>query len=103
VGVGAGVVPRGKGFPPAPAANTVFFGEREGSVRAAAATRLEVVVPEVVASGAEQEVPVRVKVGRSESKPVSIAVYSGPTLHGISPDVAMPGDDVVLAGSAWGP
>src|SRR5262249_39003018 len=26
----------------------------------------------------------------------------GPTIHGISPDVAMPGEEVVLAGTGWG-
>jgi hypothetical protein len=100
--VGETVVLTGQRFASDPAANVVEFGDRAASVRTATDTRLEVVVPEVVSAGAEQSVPVRVKVGGSESARVSVTVYAGPTVHGISPDVAMPGDEVTLAGSAWG-
>jgi hypothetical protein len=101
--VGETVVVAGKGFATEPGANTVLFGDKPANVQAATATRLDVVVPDVVPAGAEQATPLRVKVGRSESGALEVAVYSGPVLHGISPDVAMPGDEVVLAGSAWGP
>jgi hypothetical protein len=34
---------------------------------------------------------------------VEIAVYQSPRIHGLSPDVAMPGDELTLAGAGWGP
>src|SRR6266540_81039 len=55
----------------------------------------------LTAPGQDVRVPVRVRAGRGESRPVELAVFAGPTLHGISPDVAMPGDEVVLAGAGW--
>ena len=32
-----------------------------------------------------------------------MAVFQGPRLHGISPEAALPGEEVVLAGAGWGP
>jgi len=31
-----------------------------------------------------------------------VAVFEAPRIHGISPSVAMPGEEVVLAGAGWG-
>jgi hypothetical protein len=70
----------------------------------AAPDRLEVVVPDVVTvAGQDVRMPVRVRLGHKESRPVELAVFAGPTVHGISPEVAMPGDEVVLAGVGWRP
>src|SRR6266511_2450668 len=99
---GQTVVLTGKGFASDPQANVVLFGDKPGTVVKATESQLEVVVPEVVtAPGQDVRVPVRVRAGRGESRPVELAVFAGPTLHGISPDVAMPGDEVVLAGAGW--
>jgi len=100
--IGQTVVLTGKGFASDPQANVVLFGDKPGTVVKAADGQLEVVVPEVVtAPGQDVRVPVRVRAGKGESRPVELAVFAGPTLHGISPDVAMPGDEVVLAGAGW--
>jgi hypothetical protein len=100
--VGDTVALVGRGFASSPGSNVVLFDEVTTNVTTATPTRLEVVVPDVATTGADVRTKVRVRVGRAESTPVEIAVYSGPVLHGISPDVAMPGEEVVLAGSGWG-
>jgi hypothetical protein len=100
--VGETVALVGAGFASAPGDNVVLFDDKPASVTAATATRLDVVVPDVAPSGSDVKVAVRVRVGRAESMTVALSVFSGPVLHGISPDVAMPGDEVVLAGSGWG-
>lgn len=94
----------GTGFATDPQGNVVLFGDKAGTVVKATEGRLEVVVPDVVtAPGRDVRLPVLVRVGRAESRPVELSVFAGPTLHGISPDVAMPGDEVMLAGAGWGP
>jgi hypothetical protein len=100
--VGDTVALVGRGFSTSPASNVVVFDDKPATVATATATRLEVVVPDVAGGGADARASVRVRVGRAESAPVEITVFAGPVLHGISPDVAMPGDEVVLAGSGWG-
>jgi FHA domain/IPT/TIG domain len=103
VRVGQRVTLTGRGFSSDPAGNAVLFGTQPARVLQASSTRLEVEVPEAVAeAGAERKVPVIVKRGRLESPPVEVSVFQGPRLHGISPDVAMPGEEVLLAGAGWG-
>lgn len=93
----------GSGFSDDPAGNTVVFGDHRAKVLQASATRLEVEVPEAVAeAGAERRVPVVVKRGSRETPPLEVSVFQGPRLHGLSPDVAMPGEEVLLAGAGWG-
>ena len=93
----------GSGFSADPAENSVVFGDRPAKVLQASATRLEVEVPEAVAeAGAERRVPVVVKRGSREAPPIEVSVFQGPRLHGLSPDVAMPGEEVLLAGAGWG-
>ena len=94
----------GSGFASDPAGNSVLFDDREAKVLQASPTRLEVEVPEAVAeSGAERRVGVVVKKGGRASRAVDVAVFQGPRLHGISPEAAMPGEEVVLVGAGWGP
>jgi hypothetical protein len=94
----------GSGFASDPAGNSVLFDDRQAKVLQASPTRLEVEVPEAVAeSGAERRVGVVVKNGRRASRAVEVAVFQGPRLHGISPEAALPGEEVVLAGAGWGP
>jgi FHA domain/IPT/TIG domain len=99
--VGETVTLVGTGFSSSPADNIVLFDDQPATVATATARRLEVVVPDV-ARGTDVRAGVRVRVGRAESLPIQITVFAGPVLHGISPDVAMPGDEVVLAGTGWG-
>jgi hypothetical protein len=80
-----------------------FEGQREGRILRASATRLEVEVPAIpAAAGRVNRVPVVVSVRGRESKPVEIAVYQAPRIHGIAPTVAQAGDEVTLAGTDWG-
>jgi hypothetical protein len=102
--IGQTVALLGKGFAAEAKANVVMFGDRAGTVLNASPERLEVVVPDVVTvAGQDVRMSVRVRLGRKESKAVELAVFAGPTVHGISPEVAMPGDEVVLAGVGWRP
>jgi FHA domain/IPT/TIG domain len=100
--VGDTVALVGRGFAASPGDNVVLFDDKPANVTTATPTRLEVVVPDVANASTDGRARVRVRVGRAESPPVEVSVFSGPVLHGISPDVAMPGDEVVLAGSGWG-
>jgi hypothetical protein len=103
VRVGQRATLTGSGFSSDPAGNDVFFGDQRARVLQASSTRLEVEVPEAVAeAGTERKVAVVVKRGGLESPPVEVSVFQGPRLHGISPDVAMPGEEILLAGAGWG-
>ena len=92
----------GTGFAKDPKANSVLFGDTPAAVITASPTRIEVAVPEVPVTGEEAKIPIRVQAGRGASNPLEFSVLGGPTIHGISPDVAMPGEEVVLAGTGWG-
>jgi len=94
----------GKNFSQTLSSNLVRFeGSREGRVVSATPTQLQVEVPDVPAAiGRPNRVPVTVTVGGSTSDSSLIAVYQAPRIHGLSPSVAMPGEEVVLAGSGWG-
>ena len=94
----------GKNFSPTPSSNLVRFeGSRDGRVVSATSTQLQVEVPDVPAAiGRPNRVPVTVTVGERTSDASLIAVYQAPRIHGLSPSVAMPGEDVVLAGTGWG-
>ena len=103
VRVGQRATLTGSGFANDPAGNTVLFGSREAKVLQASPERLEVEVPEAVAeSGGEERVDVVVKAGTRASAAVSVSVFQGPRLHGLSPEAALPGEEVLLAGAGWG-
>jgi hypothetical protein len=103
VRVGQRATVTGSGFSSEPTGNSVTFGSAAATVVSASSTRLEVEVPgAVVEAGAERRVPVVVRKGNRESEPIEVAVFAGPNLHGLSPDVAMPGEEVLLAGAGWG-
>lgn len=103
VRVGQRATLTGSGFAADPAGNTVLFDEREATVLQAAPDRLEVEVPEVVSEvGADRPVSVVVRRGRSTSRAVQVIAFQGPRLHGLSPEAAMPGEEVLLAGTGWG-
>jgi hypothetical protein len=104
VRVGQRATLAGWGFAAEPSGNTVLFDDSEAKVILASPTRLEVEVPAAVAeSGAERRALVVVRRGRHASSPLEVAVFQGPRLHGISPEAALPGEVVLLAGAGWGP
>ena len=101
--VGQKVALRGTGFSADAARNVVRFGDQTARVLTASPGHLEVEVPEVVSAvGSEGRFAVTVRRGRRESAPIEVSVFQGPRLHGLSPDVAMPGETLVLAGAGWG-
>jgi len=95
----------GRGFKAETAGNVVLFDAERARVLSAAADRLEVEVPAAGADTAtgEQRVAVVVRTGARASAPVEVTLLQGPRLHGLSPLAAMPGEEVTLAGSGWGP
>jgi IPT/TIG domain len=99
---GTTVTLTGNGFAADPKGNTVTFGDAQAAVVSASETRIEVAVPEVPVEGDESRISIRVRAGRGASNPLDFSVLGGPTIHGISPDVAMPGEEVVIAGSGFG-
>jgi FHA domain-containing protein/IPT/TIG domain-containing protein len=103
VGLGQSVTITGAHFGATPQANLVRFADKPGRVVQASPTRLQVEIPEVAAApGRDTPVPVVVVVDGRESKPATVGVFEMPRIHGIAPAVAMPGDEVVLAGAGWG-
>jgi hypothetical protein len=93
----------GRRFSAVPQQNRVLFREKEGRVHAASDTRIEVEVPELpLPVGSDVRVPVTVEVGGKTAGVIEIALYAAPFMHGVSPDVAAPGDEVSLHGSGWG-
>jgi hypothetical protein len=101
--VGETVIVTGTGFSAEPGANVVLFGDKAGTVLKASERRLEVAVPEGAAvMGEDARLPLRVRVKGRDSPAEEITIFQGPTIHGISPDVAMPGDEIVLLGVGWG-
>jgi hypothetical protein len=103
VGLGQSVVITGSHFAPQASGNVVHFGGKPGRVVQASDTRLQVEIPEMAAApGRDTPVPVVVVVDGRGSKPASVGVFLAPRVHGIAPTVAMPGDEVLLAGAGWG-
>jgi hypothetical protein len=93
----------GRGFASSPAGNTVLFDDKVAKVLEATSTRLVVEVPEAVAeAGGERRVSLVVRKGSRGSRPIDVVVFQGPRLHGLSPEAAMPGEEVLLAGAGWG-
>lgn len=92
----------GRNFSSDSAANAVLFGEQAADVIDARPTRLVVKVPEMPLSpGHVSTVAIRVRSGARESSSLDVSVYLPPRIRGISPDVGMPGEEVVIAGAGW--
>jgi len=93
----------GRDFAPQPQGNAVRFEGRPARVLKATPTELQVEVPDVpTAAGRPSQVPVTVSVGGRESAATQVTVFQSPRIHGLSPSVAMPGEEVTLAGAGWG-
>ncbi len=94
----------GRNFGPTAAANIVIFGETRADVREVSTTRIVAEVPEIpVPVGPDITVPVVVRVNGHDSPSLPLAIHQAPRIHGLAPDVAMPGEEVTLAGSGWAP
>jgi len=104
VGPGQTLTLTGQNFATEPQANSVRFdGGRPARVLKASATEVQVEIPDVpTAAGRDSPVKVTVTVDGHESSPLQISVFQSPRIHGLSPSVAMPGEEVTLAGTGWG-
>lgn len=84
-------------------ATSVSIGGRSARVVQASGGRLQIEVPELPATpGRDTSVPIVVTAGGRESNSASVAVYQAPRLKAVTPDVAMPGETVVLSGTSLG-
>jgi hypothetical protein len=100
--IGEALTLSGRNFASTAAGNIVIFGEARATVLEASPTRLVAEVPEVpVSAGPDTTVTVVVRVGGRDSQGLSLAIHKAPRIHGLAPDVAMPGEEVTLAGSGW--
>ena len=85
------------------AATAASMGGRPARVVQASGDRLQIEVPELpMTPGQDTSVPIVVTAGGRESKPARVAVYQAPRLKSLAPEVAMPGEDVVLTGTSLG-
>jgi hypothetical protein len=101
--VGQTITVTGGPFSSDPAANEAFFGDKPSPVVESDGSRLKVQVPDVITTpGQDAKVSLRIRVAGKDSRAFTVTVFGGPTVVGISPDVAMPGEEVVLAGTGWG-
>jgi hypothetical protein len=104
VAPGQTLVISGARFGREPAANAVMLGDKTCRVLKAASDRLEVEIPELtLRPGSDVTLALLVEVSGRRAGPVNLAVFPAPRVHGLSPDVALPGDEVVLAGTGFAP
>jgi hypothetical protein len=102
--IGDRVTLTGKNFAKAPSGNAVTVGTTPATALQASETQVQIDVPEVAGAGfREVKVPVKVRVGARDTAALELTVFEAPRIHGVSPDVAMPGEEVSLAGRGWGP
>ena len=95
--VGEAVTLTGKHFASEAAGNTVLFGAARAQVTKASDTVLEVVVP----AGAKAQVPVLVETKEGRSSPVTLTVVGTALATGLEPDVALPGQVVLVKGAGF--
>ena len=86
----------GYGFSSSPADNEVQFGSEKGKVSAASAERLTVEVPQIDLSQGPRDVQVSVRANGRVSSSHVLRLYLVSRIQSVQPDVALPGDEVVL-------
>jgi hypothetical protein len=87
----------GKHFAEQAAGNTVLFGQTKAQVTQASETTLQAVVP----AGVKAKVPVVVQTKGGRSKPVTVDVQVVARMAGLEPDVALPGQSVLVKGEGF--
>jgi len=93
---GQAVTLAGENFATEPAGNTVMFGTHKAVVSAATETSLQVVVPDGLGDTATVPVSVQTADGRTSAVPVTL--MQDPRVTALEPDVALPGQPVVIRG-----
>ena len=94
VDAGEAVTLAGKNFGKDAASNSVFFGPTKAQITEASPTSLRVVVPQ----GLKAQVAVVVETSQGRSKAISITLRTEATTTGVSPDVVMSGQTVLVRG-----
>ena len=95
---------RGENFGAQPQDSSARFDGKPGRVIRASTDQIEVEVPADIPTTPGQDTPLSVTVtsrGR-ETAPLKIASYQALEVRSLTPDVAMPGDEVVVSGRGWG-
>ena len=94
VNAGETVTLTGKNFGADAAANTVLIGQLKAQVTEATATEIKAVVP----AGAKDAMRVVVQTDQGRSNAVNLTIRAEATATAVSPDVAMPGQVVLVRG-----
>ncbi len=81
-----------------PGGNAVRMGDQTALVTSATDTQLAVTVPAGLAPSGEIDVPIVVETAGGKSKPVSFKIYRAPKVTAVEPDVAMPGEALLIKG-----
>lgn len=102
VGPGGTVTLTGSGFAAQPGGNIVRFGEQRAQVASASETRLAVTVPEVDVSQGSRKLQVSVEVRGVRAGGLFLDVVALPKVTALSPEVALPGTEVVAQGRNLG-
>jgi hypothetical protein len=88
----------GAGLGGAANAVTVRFGDQRGEVTSASETEISVTVPAALAAKDGVEIPVTVETRSGRSNALFLRVRRVPHPARLEPDVAMPGQEIVLSG-----
>jgi hypothetical protein len=88
----------GTGFDATLANNTVQFGDRTATTTSATPEQLAVTIPHDLAIPPGGDVQIVVARGGKKSKPFAFKVYRAPRVVGLEPDVAMPGQEILIQG-----
>jgi hypothetical protein len=97
VETGQAVILAGEHFAATAAGNTVLFGKTRAQVAEVSETEIKVVVP----AGVKAQVPVVVQTKGGRSKPVTVTVQVTAKVAGLEPDVALPGQVVLVKGEGF--
>jgi len=90
----------GEKFASQAADDLVRFGDQTGQVTSATETQLAVTVPAGLAEAGPVEVPITVQTRGGQSKAVTLKVYRPPKVTSVEPEVAMPGDELIIKGQS---
>jgi len=88
----------GNNFASDTARNMVRVGDQTAIVISATETQLAITVPAGLASSGAVDVPVMVETAGGRTKPVTLKVYRAPKVTALEPDVAMPGQELLVKG-----
>ncbi|MGE3373249.1 MAG: IPT/TIG domain-containing protein [Vicinamibacteria bacterium] len=96
---------RGENFGARPQDNDVRFDGRPGRVISAAVDALEVEVPAGIATAPGRDMPISVSVSSNgrQAGPLKVSAFQAPVIRSLTPEVAMPGEEIVVGGGGWGP